>query len=196
MTQLTGDDYGNLIYLSLLGAAIAFWFFTAGRNSMNRMLQQAAVWALIFIGVIAAYGMWDDIRSTVVPRQEVFAGGERIEVPRSPDGHYYVTAELDGTPLRFVVDTGASGVVLTREAAAKAGIDLDALAYLSQAQTANGTVDIARTRVSRFGLPGAEVDNFRVMVNAGEMRESLLGMSYLQTFAKIEIANGKLVLIR
>lgn len=196
MTDLSGDDIGNLIYLGLLGAAVAFWFFTSGRNSMNKMLQQAALWALIFIGVIAAYGMWGDIRSTVLPQQSVFDGGARIEVPRSSDGHYYVVANVNDVPIRFVVDTGATGVVLTQDDAATAGIDLDALAYLSQAQTANGTVNIARTRVDSFGLPGAELDRFSVMVNEGQMRESLLGMSYLQNFSKIEIAGGELVLIR
>lgn len=196
MNGLSGDDFGNLLYLGLLGAAVAFWFFTSGRTSMNKVMQQAAVWALIFIGVVAAYGMWGDIRSTVLPQQAVMQDGARIEVPRSPNGHYYVVATVNDTPLRFVVDTGATGVVLTKDDAAAAGIDLDTLAYLSQAQTANGAVNIARTRVDRFGLPGSELTNFRVMVNEGQMRESLLGMSYLQTFSKIEIAGGKLVLIR
>jgi len=196
MNQLSGDDFGNLLYLGLLGAAVAFWFFTSARGGMNKMLQQMAVWALIFIGVIAAYGMWGDIRQTVVPRQAVFNDGARIEVPRSPDGHYYLTADVNGVPTRFVVDTGATGVVLTKDDAEAAGIDLGALAFVGQAQTANGTVAIARTRVDSFGVAGAEIDRFAVMVNEAQMRESLLGMSYLQTFSKIEIAGGELVLLR
>ena len=45
MAQLSGDDFGNLIYLVLLGGVIAFWFFASGRNSMNKVLQQMAIWA-------------------------------------------------------------------------------------------------------------------------------------------------------
>lgn len=196
MGDLSGDDFGNLIYLVILGSVIAFWFFTAGRRSMNKMLQQAAVWALIFIGAIAAYGMWDDIRSTVVPRQSVFQEAGRIEVPRARDGHYYVVANVNDVPVQFVVDTGASGVVLSKEDAAAAGIDLDRLAFVSQAQTANGTVAIARTRTQSFGFPGAEIAGFSVSVNAGEMGQSLLGMTYLQQFRNFQIADGVLILER
>jgi aspartyl protease family protein len=196
MGDLSGDDFGNLIYLVILGSVIAFWFFTAGRRSMNKMLQQAAVWALIFIGAIAAFGMWDDIRSTMVPRQAVVQETGRIEVPRARDGHYYVIANVNDVPVQFVVDTGASGVVLRKEDAAAAGIDLDRLAFVSQAQTANGTVAIARTRTESFGFEGLEIDGFAVSVNAGQMGQSLLGMTYLQQFRNFQIADGVLILER
>ncbi|MEP5151906.1 TIGR02281 family clan AA aspartic protease [Planktotalea sp.] len=196
MEQLSGDDFGNLIYLVLLGGVIAFWFFTSGRHSMNKILQQMAVWALIFIGVIAAYGMWGDIRQTVLPQQSVISGGARVELPRSPDGHYYATAMVNDTPIRFVVDTGATGVVLRKSDAEKAGIDMDALAYLGEAMTANGPVRIASVRTDSFGFSGSEIPRFRVDVNEGQMSQSLMGMSYLQTFSRIEIAGGELVLVR
>ncbi|MGH1577075.1 retropepsin-like aspartic protease family protein [Planktotalea sp.] len=196
MNQLSGDDFGNLIYLVLLGGVIAFWFFTSGRNSMNKILQQMAVWALIFIGVIAAYGMWSDIRQTVMPQQSVISGGERIELPRAADGHYYATAMVNAAPIRFVVDTGATGVVLRKADAEKAGIDVSKLAFLGEAMTANGPVQLATVRADSFGFSGAELARFRIDVNEGQMSQSLMGMSYLQTFSRIEIANGKLVLVK
>lgn len=196
MAQLGGDDIGHLIYLVLLGSVIAFWFFTSGRKSMNKLLQQAAMWALIFIGAVAAYGMWGDIRGTVMPQQSVIQGGAAIELPRARDGHYYALAQVNDEMIRFVVDTGASGVVLRGEDARKAGIDLEKLAYLTEAMTANGPVRIAQTKVDQFGLPGAEVDGFRLMVNEGQMSQSLMGMSYLQRFSRIEISGGKLILER
>lgn len=196
MDALSGDDFGNLIYLGLLGAAVAFWFFTSGRNSMNKMLQHMAVWALIFIGVIAAYGMWGDIRQTVVPQQSVIQDGERIELPRARDGHYYAVAMVNDVPIRFVVDTGATGVVLRLEDAEKAGIPADSLAFLGKAMTANGPVRLASVRTENFGLPGAIRKGFRVDVNEGKMSQSLMGMSYLQTFERIEISGGQLILER
>ncbi|WP_439143209.1 retropepsin-like aspartic protease family protein [Planktotalea sp.] len=196
MAQLSGDDFGNLIYLVLLGGVIAFWFFTSSRGSMNKVLQQMSVWALIFIGVIAAYGMWGDIRQTVVPQQSVISNGERIELPRARDGHYYATAMVNDVPIRFVVDTGATGVVLRKADAFAAGIDPDELAFVREAMTANGSVRIASVRTDSFGFAGAELPRFRVDVNEGQMSQSLMGMSYLQTFEKIEISGGTLVLVR
>lgn len=196
MEHLSGDDFGNLIYLVLLGSMVVFWFFAVGRKSLNKALQQMAIWALIFIGVIAAYGMWGDIRQTVMPQQSVISSGARIELPRAPDGHYYASAMVNDVSIRFVVDTGATGIVLRTSDARKAGIDMEALAYLGEAMTANGPVRIATVRTERFGFAGSEIARFRVDVNEGQMSQSLMGMSYLQTFSRIEIANGMLVLIR
>lgn len=194
MNSLNGDDIGNLLYLGLLGAAVAFWFFTSARQGMNKMLQQMALWALIFVGVIAAYGMWSDIRSAALPNYATLQDGTHFELPRNRDGHYYATALVNGTSILFVIDTGASGVVLTKADAAKAGIDADRLAYLNTAMTANGAVRIAQTNARTFGLPGHELQNFRLMVNEGDMRQSLMGMSYLQHFSRLEISGGKMVL--
>lgn len=99
-------------------------------------------------------------------------------------------------PIRFVVDTGATGVVLRKSDAAAAGIDMENLAFLNEAMTANGTVRIASVRTDSFGFEGAELPRFRVDVNEGQMSQSLMGMSYLQTFERIEISGGTLVLVR
>ena len=93
-------------------------------------------------------------------------------------------------------DTGGTGVVLREVNAGGAGIDLETLAFLGRAVTANGPVRIASVRTEGFGVPGAELARFRVDVNEGEMSQSLMGMSYLQTFERIEISGGTLVLTR
>ncbi|WP_425039114.1 retropepsin-like aspartic protease family protein [Primorskyibacter sp. S187A] len=187
-------ETGNLIYLVVLLAAVVFWFVTSNRARMGQVMQQALLWGLIFIGVIAAYGMWDDIRGTVIPRQAVFADAGQIELPLQPDGHYYMMADVNGVATRFVVDTGASAVVLTQEAANAAGITPDELAFTSIANTANGPVRTASVVLDTLAVGGIEKRGFRVLVNEGEMPESLLGMTYLSTFSRIEIAGGKLVL--
>ena len=66
-----------------------------------------------------------------------------MEVPRSADGHYYLTMEVNGAPIRFVVDTGATELVLSRADAERAGIDTGGLIYSGRAFTANGMVETA-----------------------------------------------------
>jgi aspartyl protease family protein len=189
-------DTAQLIYLVVLGCAVMLWFFAANRNSMGKTLQQAALWGLIFIGVIAAIGLWDDIRSTVLPMQSVSRDGGRIELPRAPDGHYYLNAEVNGAPVRFVVDTGASDIVLSRADAAAAGLEPGDLAFIGQANTANGVVRTAPVRLDSFTVGGVTDRSLRAVVNDGELSQSLLGMRYLQRFATMQIADGKLVLER
>ncbi|MCB1342889.1 MAG: TIGR02281 family clan AA aspartic protease [Pseudooceanicola sp.] len=193
---MTSEDTGRLIYLVILGAALAFWFFVQNRDSMNRKLQQASVWALIFIGTVAAIGLWGDIRQNAAFLSTVDAQAGTITVPRARDGHYYLTASVNGQPIRFVVDTGATDLVLSRQDAEAAGIDLSAVAFRGSAMTANGAVRVAPVTLDSVAVGPISDTRVRASVNDGQMDESLLGMSYLQRFSKIEISGGELVLTR
>ena len=193
---MNSDNLAQLIYLVLLGCVIAGWFFVDNRKNLGKTAQQAAVWVLIFVGVIAAIGLWSDIRDNVAPSQSYIDGMTAVEVPRAPDGHYYLDLEIDGTSVRFVIDTGASDVVLTKSDAERVGIDVENLFFGGMANTANGEVRTAQVRLQNVRL-GEIVDLVvGASVNEGEMDTSLLGMSYLQRYSKIEIGSGKMVLRR
>lgn len=195
MSAMTGDQIARFAYLALLGAAVAGWFFAQNRESMGKTLQQAAIWVFLFIGTIAAVGLWTDIRGDIVPRQAVMEDGT-IEVPRAADGHYYLTLQINGTPIRFVVDTGATEMVLSRADAERVGIDADTLAYLGNAYTANGIVRTASVRLGTVALGPITDYDLRALVNEGDLNGSLLGMGYLNRFERIEIADGTLMLHR
>jgi len=192
-----GDfDLARLVYLGLLGSVLVVWFVAQNRQSLSSTVKQAGAWVLIFFGVIAVVGLWDDIRHTIQPTQTVFAEQGRIEVPRAPDGHYYLTLMINDEPVKFVVDTGASSVVLTQDAAQRIGLDVDDLAYVGRAMTANGEVRTAPVTLEQVALGPVKHTNVSAWVNDGDMSQSLLGMTYLQKWSRIEIANGSLVLVR
>ncbi|MEL7344027.1 MAG: TIGR02281 family clan AA aspartic protease, partial [Pseudomonadota bacterium] len=139
--------------------------------------------------------LWSDIRSDIAPRQSVAQDGS-ITVPRGVDGHYHLTLGLNGEPIDFIVDTGATDIVLTRADAARAGIDLSDLAFTGIANTANGQVRTARARIDTVTLGPVTDRSVPVSVNGGEMEGSLLGMTYLSRFERLEISNGTLILER
>ena len=185
----------QLTYLVLLAAAIGGSAIVAGRSNMGKMAQQAAIWALIFVGVVGAYGLWEDISRDVNPRQALVDGGT-IAVPRGFDGHYHLTLDINGTPVSFVVDTGASQVVLSQRDAARIGLDPAGLEYSRSANTANAMVRTAPVDLELVALEGITDRNIAAVVNGGEMDTSLLGMTYLGLYNRIEITNGELVLMR
>ncbi|MFK7744131.1 MAG: TIGR02281 family clan AA aspartic protease [Roseobacter sp.] len=189
-------DTGRLIYLIILGLMVVGWFFTQSRGSWNKSLQQAAAWVFIFLGAIAAYGLWGDIAQTVRPQQSVFAEENRIVVPRSPNGHYFIQTEVNGAPVLFVLDTGATSLVLTKNDAQAAGLAPDELNYFSRAMTANGEVRTAPVRLDTITLGSVTDENISAVVNEGQMTNSLMGMNYLQRWGKIEITGDTLTLIR
>lgn len=192
---MSTDQIMQLTYLVLLGAAIGGSAIVAGRSNMGKMAQQAAIWALIFVGVIGAYGLWEDISNTVNPRQAII-DDSTVAAPRGNDGHYHLTLEVNGTAVDFVVDTGASQVVLSEQDAARIGIDVASLDYSGIANTANGAVRTAPVMLDQVAL-GAIIDrDIPAVVNGGAMDASLLGMSYLGLYDRIEISDGQLVLSR
>lgn len=188
---MDSDLIGRVIYLGLLAAVLGFWFVAENRETLGKTARMALAWGLIFLGVIAAYGLWDDISRDVLPRQAVLDSGA-IEVPRSGDGHFNMTLNVNGVPVDFLVDTGATAIVLTMEDAARAGLDPANLAFLGSAQTANGVVRTAAARVDEIALGPVRFDNVRVSVNGGDMPGSLLGMDYLNRFDRLEIAGNTL----
>ncbi|MGR3511792.1 MAG: TIGR02281 family clan AA aspartic protease [Paracoccaceae bacterium] len=185
-------DLPRLFYLVLLGAAVVGWFIAENRGNLGATARMAMVWGLIFVGIVAVYGLWDDIRSDVLPRQAVLEEDRIIEVPRSNDRHFNLTLRLNGEPVRFVVDTGATDMVLSMADARRAGINPDDLAFSGTARTANGTVSTAYTRIDEVAIGSVTFENVRVAVNGGEMSGSLLGMSFLDRFERVEISGNRL----
>lgn len=191
---MDGETTGRLLYLVLLLIAVGGYVMVEFRNRMGQTLRTAAAWWLIFIGVMAGYGLWNDLKTDIAPRQMVSQEGE-IEVPRAEDGHYYLTLVINGTPVQFMADTGASNMVLSAADARRLGIDLDGLVYLGRAQTANGTVATARVELPQVELGPYRDEGFAAWVNQGDMDMSLLGMDYLSLY-RVEIAGDKMILRR
>jgi len=193
---MDSHDTGRLIYLVVLGVALTTYFIAANRASLGRIFRHVTLWAIIFIGAIAAVGLWQDIRRDLVSLQARVPEAGRIEVPRSLDGHSYLTLEADGVRIRFVIDTGATDIVLSRQDAGRVGIDLDGLRYLGIARTANGRTRTARALIDTLALGPIVERDVTVWINEGEMEDSLLGMAYLQRFDRLEISDGTLALTR
>lgn len=195
INAMNGDDTANLIYLGLLGGALSLSYIVASRTNLGKTLQQAGIWVLIFMGAIAVFGIWPEIKNTLAPKQ-TYIGTSTIVLPKARDGHFYMTLQINDVPIKFVVDTGASQVVLSREDAAKIGIDPADLAFLGTASTANGMVRTAAVRLDTVVLGDIRDDRLRAVVNEGELFGSLLGMSYLGKFESITIKQNELILTR
>ena len=194
---MSGDSLANLGYFALLLLALGGAYLASHRQSVGKSLQMALVWGMIFMGCMAIYGLWGDIsrdygrKSLPITQQD-----GAIALPRASDGHYYVTANVNGTEIEFLVDTGASDIVLSRLDAARIGFDLDRLAFLGSARTANGVVPIAYGRLKTIRLGNHLDQAVSVSINGGEMDKSLLGMSYLGRFGRIEMTQDQLILRR
>jgi aspartyl protease family protein len=190
---MEGETIARLGYLALVLVALLGWMLVEFRQRIGQALRMGLAWGLIFIGMMAGYGLWLDIRQDVMPAQSISA--DVITVPRAEDGHYYLTLAINGTEVPFMVDTGASGMVLSLEDAERLGIARDSLRFLGEASTANGVVRTAMVTLPVVELGPYRNEGFRAYVNEGEMTGSLLGMDYLGQF-HMEFRGGEMVLRR
>ncbi len=193
---MTDHDIARLAWLALLLAALAGWIVAENRRNLGAILRQAVGWGFIFLAAVAAYGLWGEIRTAVAPRQSVDPSGARIDLPRGPDGHFHLVLGVEGVPVRFMVDTGASTVVLSDRDADRLGIDRNRLAWTGTARTANGTIRTARVLLRGVTLAGIPLGDVPASVGDGPLETSLLGLDFLSRFAKVEIAGNRMTLHR
>jgi aspartyl protease family protein len=113
------------------------------------------------------------------------------EIARSPDGHFYAEAQVNGAYVRFMVDTGSSVVALTRADAQRAGIALPP--DRARAQGAGGEIEVTPITIERIALGPLEARAVRGAV-AQELPVSLLGQSFLSRIGRVEIAGDRMVL--
>jgi clan AA aspartic protease (TIGR02281 family) len=108
-------------------------------------------------------------------------------------GHVALTAMVNGAPIRFLVDTGASRVTLTAEDARAAGIDPGGLVFNQRSQTANGLAREAPVTLREIRIDRLSIDNVSAAVNEN-LTVSLLGMSFLKRLKSFEMREGSLTI--
>ncbi len=191
---MDSEIWPRLIYLSLLLAALGGWLMVEFRGRFGVALRTFAAWGLIFVGVAAGYGLWKDIQGDSRPRQMASDSGEMV-LRRAADGHFYAALDINQTEVFFMVDTGATNMVLSQNDAERLGFHPDELRYFGEASTANGIVRTARVELNEISFGPFSDYDLDAWVNEGEMDGSLLGMDYLRRFA-IKIEGDRMILTR
>jgi aspartyl protease family protein len=188
-------DTGRFLYLAILLGALLFYVVLANLRHIERIVRSLILWALLFIGVLAGYGLWQEWAPRLTPFQ-ITHGTGKIEISKNNKGQFSAIASVNGIDINFLIDTGASNIVLSHSDALKAGINMDNLVFTGSAQTANGTVKTARIKLDKLNLSGVEDTNIEAYVTDGDLFGSLLGMGYLVRYDTIEIKREKLTLTR
>ena len=136
---------------------------------------------------------FDAALHAVGAQPQTVSGGE-TRIPLGPDGHYWITARLNGTRLRLMVDTGATVTAISQEVAEAAGIEPDPLLPDATVETANGTVTAASARIAnlRFGSIAAQGLDAIVMPGASDI--NVLGMNFLTRLKGWRVEEGVLIL--
>ena len=196
------DNRMSLIYkvgwIALLSSSlIAGW-----RLQPKTALRNAAIWAVIFLVVIGLFAFRQDaamIRDRILgelsPTQGTMEDDGTIHFGAGPDGHFRIQAIVNGARVTFLVDTGATDVVLAPDDAARIGWDMATLSFTQFAETANGTVRGASVRLGSLVVGPINLTDMPATVNEAAMSDSLLGMAFLNRLSGWGVQNGVLTLV-
>lgn len=197
----TDHDQAGLVkalgILLLVGSGLVF----APRLNLKGALKSAVIWGLIAVAILAVYAVRDElgviaerVGGDLVPSRAMETDEGTITVRRSADGHFRLSAEVDGQPVRFLVDTGASLVTLSAADAARVGIDPASLRFNRRFQTASGEAWGADVRLGAISAGPLRVEDVRASVLDGDGASSLLGMSFLDRLTSFSIEGDTLTL--
>jgi len=187
----------KIAILVFAGAAALIMF----RERFAQALTAAVFWVVLALILVIGYSyrfelrdVADRVMAELMPGH-VITRGRSVEVARTANGDFDVTTQINGARVAMVLDTGASSVVLTRDDAKAAGLPLEVLAYTANIDTANGRTRAAPVTLDRIAVGGLVERSVEALVaQPGQLKTSLLGMSFLNRLQSWEVRGDRLLL--
>lgn len=208
---IAGFDASD-VAIAIAGLATAVFIGSTLLGSYRGRKQQAArdalTWLVLAVSLVAGYSFREEllafghrIAGELAPpgsivRADVQQEGERaVRIRRRPDGHFIARTMVNSVSLTMLVDTGASTVVLKPADAQILGVDMAKLRYTVPVQTANGTTYAAHVRLKRISVGSIGFNDVEALVSKpGALKDSLLGMSFLNRLRSYEFSGEFLTL--
>lgn len=196
----TQEDWGWVAYSLAFIALISMRLLVRGIR-WSQAAWQAGVWMAV-IGILAlGYSYRRElaeagarVRGEFVAGYPVASGQSELMVTQSEGGGYFVMGKVNGQPVRFLIDTGASDTVLSPDDARRIGLDPAKLDYRHVAETANGLGSGAPFTADRLEVGSIQIQAMPMVVNQADMSQSLLGMSFLNRLDTFRLEEGRMYL--
>jgi aspartyl protease family protein len=199
IANLLRHDIGSLVL------KIALLVFAGGlvlvlfRERLSKALEATLFWAVVGLLLVVGYTYRFELREVadrVIAQMmpgHVAGHGRNVQVVRSNGGDFAVAVHINGAKIPMVLDTGASSVVLTQEAAKAAGLPIEVLNYSVNVDTANGRTRAAAVTLDRLAVGGLMERSVPALVaQHGQLKTNLLGMSFLNRLASWEVRGDSL----
>jgi aspartyl protease family protein len=198
LTQLESSSLDiKIMALAMIAVAVA----AALRQRFTRAVESVLIWTAIVLMLAIGYTYRFELRD-VADRVlvELIPGhpatrGRTVEIARGGGGGFAIATQVNGARVTMALDTGASAVVLTYEAAKAAGLPIEVLNYSVNVETANGRARAAPVTLDRLSIGGITERSVPALIaQPGQLRTNLLGMSFLNRLESWEVRGDKLLL--
>lgn len=198
---MENNDLSQIVYLVILILIMSYGMINRKEMSLKKIVKYFLIWSLIGLIIIALYAyrfefnnFKERISGEINPTSAQLNQQGQLIINISDDSHFYVKILINKKPILFMVDTGASDIVLNLQDALKIGVNPKNLIFNRQFQTANGRVLGASIILKEVEISGIKFKDVKASVTNGEMGVNLLGMSFLRRFGKYEFYQDRLIL--
>jgi aspartyl protease family protein len=201
LNPIAGPDFAVLIakiaVLVLVGGVVLSLF----RDRFSQAVEAALIWVVVALLLVLGYtyrfelhDVGERVLAELVPGRAASAA-RTVELARNRNGDFHIDTRVNGSKIAMVLDTGASSVVLTHDAAKAAGLPLEMVKYTVPIDTANGPTKAASVTLDRVAVGGLVERSVPALIaQPGQLKVSLLGMTFMNRLQSWEVRGAKLMM--
>ena len=195
------DTYIEIVRLIGILALVSSGLLYVQKIKVGEVIRNISIWTALAGILLLGYTYRGEIShifyrvgGEVIPGQTTTSGVGEVMLTASADGHFYINGWANGKRIRFMIDTGASDITISPQAAQRIGIDLKKLRFTQRYRTANGIGLGAHHWIKVLSIGPFNFLEVKVSINQSELSVSLLGMAFLEQFNSFEFRGNKLYL--
>ena len=186
----------GVVMIVLLVSSLA-----ARRLPLGQVAKMSLAWVAIFAALFAIFSfrfefqeIWNRMKSDLAGTAGQSVSGEAIALKRQDDGHYWLQVDVNGTPVNFMIDSGATTTAMNATAAADANVDVDSEGYPVIISTANGQVSAKRGSVQSMQIGPHKLADHHVVVSESFGDTNVLGMNFLGSMKSWKVEGNVMTL--
>ena len=197
---MTEDQNINLVFAigALVLVASALFSYRVG---FGQMVRAALSWVAIFAIFIVIFsyqselaGVWNKVTGELTGANEQQVVGHTLRLRQSADGHYWADAEVNGKPVRFLIDSGATTTAMTLNTAREADVSIDEGGFPVRLNTANGIVEAQRGTIQSLRVGPMIAMDMPVVVADAFGGANVLGMNFLSAMKSWRVEGMEMIL--
>ncbi|WHO37227.1 TIGR02281 family clan AA aspartic protease [Sphingobium sp. AP49] len=202
-----------LLALVLVGSALI-----GRRIALGSFVRMALLWVLIFGALLGLFTVAQksgllpqkfaaegdrliqpetSVQSLPQPPQPpkpIQSDGQLVRIPVASDGHYWVDGTINGMPVRFLIDSGATITALSENTARATGLNIDMNMPPISLNTANGKIEAHRASIATLAVGPLRASDVEVVVSPALGDVNVIGMNILSRLKSWSVENGEMVL--
>lgn len=197
---MTEDQNLSLIWAAGALVLVASALFSR-RIGFGEVIRTALAWVAIFAVFIVIFsykdqlvGVWDHVTAEVTGQNDQQIVGTTLRIRQSADGHFWVNANVNNKPVRFLIDSGATTTAINLTTAQDTGIEVSQMGFPVLLSTANGDVEAQRGQIQLLEVGPMTINDLPVVVADAFGDSNVIGMNFLSKLDSWRVEDNEMIL--